>query len=88
MCVSSDAGHPYQVEKRPVTVIFSVWLNSNIVPCSIKAFHFKTGQTAGVSNMWPGGQMQPRNIVKIVLIFLKKLQFFQVIYIFFCLDSL
>ena len=58
VCVSVDARHPYQVEKRPVTAIFSIWLRSNIVPGCIKAFHFKTGQTGGMrrNRRWPTSQ--------------------------------
>lgn len=46
--VSADVEHPYQVEKRAVTVIFSFWLYSSFVPSHIKAFHFKTRQTGGM----------------------------------------
>lgn len=53
MCVSSISGW-----ERPMTVIFSVWLHSNIVLGSIKAFHFKTGQTGGMrrNRRWPTSQ--------------------------------
>lgn len=40
--------HPYQVERRPMIVIFSVWLYSNVVPSFIKAFHFKIEKTGGM----------------------------------------
>lgn len=52
MCASTHAGRPYQVE------MFSIWLRSNIVPGSIKAFHFKTGQTGGMrrNRRWPTSQ--------------------------------